>query len=918
MLLFAPPQVSAATTSCTSCTDCSSKLDGTYDQVNLTQDILNHPGNCITVQGANVTLDCGGHTLKGTDTGIGIFNDGNNGVTIQNCKITRFSIGIGLNVLSSNNLTGNEITDCGRGIRMAGVSNSTLSGNIVRYSDNEGIQLISSNTNQLNSNESCANVEWDIDVVSGTGNTGTGNRCDDPHGWKDTGSTTGCTLACTVCDDFDGDGVCDTVDNCPFDPNADQNDSDSDGVGDVCDNCPNVQNSGQANSDLFDDYGDVCDNCWLKADASQLDGDGDCAPLKLNSAYWDGTKWLKDPHCGDPCDNCSGQSNPYQEDKDADDVGDLCDNCPDDANPWQEDYDNDTYGDVCDNCWLRANPDQANADGDNLGDVCDNCWYVKNPDQHDTDNDCKALPPYSQDPHCGNACDNCPTWSNWLQEDWDGDNEGDACDCNDKLMGENEDGADCGGLCTATCPAGCVPIFKHGDPKGKIDVVFIPTLEYTSLDEFRDDARDNGIFKGFLKDPTLSANKTKINFWYVNKVAPFTNTGSYFPCQWKEPGNWRTVCPQASLGVILHRNKCRDSRVGDAFSAQAECWRSFLHEFGHAAIGLQDEYDDCSTSYKKCPGSYCNIYDTKNACTTGSTNPSKCRKFTSCAGDWWTSQPTYTMMAQYCGPLLSCVLCTWGPDGDRAVKDVLGNYTLTGYADPPADDARKAIVGYFLYNGLQIALTDVEIVYGDSPERYLDWDKLGLYFLDSSGTLVNGYGISDPRYVDYVDPVGAEILDQVDFASVFPFIENLKFLEVQDLEAGEVLATFDLSPAIREFCGEHPEDPQCISYDSDGDGLPDREDACVESDMEETITIESCESGVENRMLEQGCTMSDEIAECADPMRNHGGFVSCVAALTDDWKKDGLITGEESGRIQNCAAQSSLAWGAVPAVSGLP
>jgi hypothetical protein len=35
--------------------------------------------------------------------------------------------------------------------------------------------------------------------------------------------------------DFDGDGVADSVDNCPYTYNPDQTDTDGDGLGDVCD-----------------------------------------------------------------------------------------------------------------------------------------------------------------------------------------------------------------------------------------------------------------------------------------------------------------------------------------------------------------------------------------------------------------------------------------------------------------------------------------------------------------------------------------------------------------------------------------------------------------------------------------------------------------------------------------------------------
>lgn len=72
------------------------------------------------------------------------------------------------------------------------------------------------------------------------------------------------------------------------------------------------------------------------------------------------------------------------------------------------------------------------------------------------------------------------------------------------------------------------------------------------------------------------------------------------------------------------------------------------------------------------------------------------------------------------------------------------------------------------------------------------------------------------------------------------------------------------------------------------------------------IIIDGCDTGVEDQMLPDGSTISDKIAECAANATNHGNFVSCVAHLTNDLKKDGYITGNEKGAIQSCAAQSNL------------
>ena len=91
--------------------------------------------------------------------------------------------------------------------------------------------------------------------------------------------------------------------------------------------------------------------------------------------------------------------------------------------------------------------------------------------------------------------------------------------------------------------------------------------------------------------------------------------------------------------------------------------------------------------------------------------------------------------------------------------------------------------------------------------------------------------------------------------------------------------------------------------DDDDDGIPNDGDNCSMSNLEEYIVINECYSGVKNHLFDDGCTMSDLIADCADGANNHGKFVSCVAHLTNDWKKEGLIRGNDKGAIQSCAAK---------------
>ncbi len=178
--------------------------------------------------------------------------------------------------------------------------------------------------------------------------------------------------------DFDGDGIPNEADNCPFTPNPDQDDVNGDGVGDACvgdfdgdgvpdsaDNCPEDPNPDQADVDL-DGIGDVCDD----------DSDNDGIP--------------------DDEDNCVFVFNPDQADSDNDGVGDACDG----------DIDGDGIPDEVDNCPETPNPSQEDIDEDGVGDACD------------PDRDGDGIP---------NDVDNCPDEFNPGQEDEDGDGVGDAC-----------------------------------------------------------------------------------------------------------------------------------------------------------------------------------------------------------------------------------------------------------------------------------------------------------------------------------------------------------------------------------------------------------------------------------------------------------------------------------------------------------
>ena len=92
--------------------------------------------------------------------------------------------------------------------------------------------------------------------------------------------------------------------------------------------------------------------------------------------------------------------------------------------------------------------------------------------------------------------------------------------------------------------------------------------------------------------------------------------------------------------------------------------------------------------------------------------------------------------------------------------------------------------------------------------------------------------------------------------------------------------------------------------DDDGDLIDDAADCDTSSDLRPTIVVGSIDTGVPNFLFTTGCTGTDLIEAIAAAAGNHGGFVSGVAHLTNDWKNADLITGQQKGAIQSAAAKS--------------
>jgi hypothetical protein len=71
------------------------------------------------------------------------------------------------------------------------------------------------------------------------------------------------------------------------------------------------------------------------------------------------------------------------------------------------------------------------------------------------------------------------------------------------------------------------------------------------------------------------------------------------------------------------------------------------------------------------------------------------------------------------------------------------------------------------------------------------------------------------------------------------------------------------------------------------------------------IVIGDFDTGIIDKQYE-GQLISERINKCGKEAKNHGKFVSCVARLTNELKRKGIISEEEKDVIQRCAAQARI------------
>ena len=92
--------------------------------------------------------------------------------------------------------------------------------------------------------------------------------------------------------------------------------------------------------------------------------------------------------------------------------------------------------------------------------------------------------------------------------------------------------------------------------------------------------------------------------------------------------------------------------------------------------------------------------------------------------------------------------------------------------------------------------------------------------------------------------------------------------------------------------------------DSDGDGIPDDQDACIYSDLSATVLIGDIDTGAVNTLFPDGCTIADNLDAIVFDVTNHGQIASSITHYTNELKAAGVISGKDKGKIQSAVAKT--------------
>ncbi len=399
-----------------------------------------------------------------------------------------------------------------------------------------------------------------------------------------------------------------------------------------------------------------------------------------------------------------------------------------------------------------------------------------------------------------------------------------------------------------------VPVLFTGPRSSRVDIALVPAMgSYTSANTaaFRTDAL-NGVL-AFYSRRWLLKNQDKFNFWIAPDFGVANGFGNGSPCV-GEPGNWGSTYAFIESGAVIHTNSLRDcarpsSRI---YSAEPGDQNVMLHEAGHAAFGLADEY--CCDSFYFQPDPLPNIYSSLAGCQNDILQLQPfdprigvpVRTGTSCrqivAGPqsipWFKSDPEDDLMngnGRIQGADLRrmewffnelCVRAACGPGASSASFGREG--ALTADQAPAFDygsTAKLVNLRAQASNPVTLTLTGgsntSSVAYGQIASSFQSPDMLRVQGVNISGSVLyegrmwqplleKGWVVTGP--VEFPTRVhgGDQLVASAQTTMTVPFSAQLRRVRVLGTN-GQPLLDVDVLPAMQAFCAANISDADCAA-----------------------------------------------------------------------------------------------------------
>lgn len=264
-----------------------------------------------------------------------------------------------------------------------------------------------------------------------------------------------------------------------------------------------------------------------------------------------------------------------------------------------------------------------------------------------------------------------------------------------------------------------------------------------------------------------------------------------------------------------------------------------LHELGHAAFGLADEYP--TSIFSGCSGTPCedrvsvvraedppaNVWGSEDACVAaGFEYP--CHRF--CSYDWFTNgvwrlgdEENPNLMRAACENHGVLSVNGYGEAGGARVREMLGALEYRDNKDQGASGQRQAVFQWTITGGT--AATDsIYVMRGQTPAQPPAGTALHLQLLDHDAIVVGHQAVWDPRFVTVHDTVMTG--DPVPLTVTVPLGPRGHHWRLLD-RRGDVMTRGSLGAQFLNYCQRvNFTDSECLSTDSDQDSVPDGYDNC--------------------------------------------------------------------------------------------